>query len=173
MSSSQFPKAACKTAPAFVPALVPTATFAVAIALLGAFTPVPLNAHPHPYVNTQFVEENAGRHQSGQLVIRNTSILPRTVYARFEIPSEAPSEAMDGRANRNNGFVQTVPPLSKIIYALPIGVRVFACDGKYWDDYRPDEAYAVTISAAQTYTFTAREFKPSALRRARSRAKGE
>ncbi|MEM6494888.1 MAG: hypothetical protein AAF650_10965 [Pseudomonadota bacterium] len=169
MSVSQSSKAAHKTAPTFIPALVPTATFAVAIALLGAFTPVPLNAHPHPYVNTQFVEENAGRHQSGQLVIRNTSILPRTVYARFEIPSEA----MDGRANRNNGFVQTVPPLSKIIYALPLGVRVFACDGKYWDDYRPDEAYAVTISAARTYTFTARQFKPSALRRAQSRAKGE
>ncbi|MEO0871506.1 MAG: hypothetical protein AAFY19_06020 [Pseudomonadota bacterium] len=160
-----------KTAQRAAPALVPTCSLAFALAVLGAITPVPLSAHPHPdqtsasvngYVNTQFVEAQAqgedGGEERGLLVIRNTSILPRTVYARFELPGEP--------GNRNNGFVQTVPPLSTITYALPLGVRVFACDGKYWDAYRPDEAYAVTIREADTYTFTTRQFKPTALRRA-------
>ncbi|MEM6857475.1 MAG: hypothetical protein AAF559_06355 [Pseudomonadota bacterium] len=154
------------------PILVPTGALSIALAVLGALTPVPLNAHPHPdqtgahvnaYVNTQFVDTQAQRHiqgeERGHLVIRNTSILPRTVYARFELPGDP--------GNRNNGFVRTVPPLSTITYALPLGVRVFACDGKYWDDYRPDEAFAVTIREADTYTFTTRQFKPAALRRAR------
>ncbi len=153
MSQSRLPPAVRKAAPAFIPTLA----FVGTLAVLAVVTPVPLNAHPHPYVNTQFVEEDAGLQETGELVIRNTSILPRTVYARFEMPSD--------RANRNNGFVRTVPPLSTITYVLPLGVRVYACDGKYWDDYRPNEAYAITISAAETYTFTAREFKPSALRR--------
>ena len=60
-------------------------------------------------MNTQFVEEDAGLQGTGALVIRNTSLLPRTVYARFEMPR--------ARANRNNGFVRTVPPLSTITYA--------------------------------------------------------
>jgi len=146
------------------PALVPTCALSSALAVLGALTPVPLNAHPHPdqtgsYVNTQFVDQRSQSEERGHLVIRNTSVLPRTVYARFELPGDP--------ANRNNGFVQTVPPLSTITYALPLGVRVFACDGKYWDAYRPDEAYAVTILEADSYTFTAREFKPAALRRQR------
>lgn len=154
MSRLIIPRAARKAAPIVFPSI----TFCLAIAALGALTPLPVSAHPHFYMNTQFVEGRSPIEQSGHLVIRNTSILPRTVYARFELPGD--------RANRNNGFVYTVPPLSQIAYALPLGVRVFACDGKYWDDYRPDEAYAVTIREAQTYTFTTRQFKPAALRRA-------
>ena len=138
------------------PAFVPTLALQTSLAILAALTPVPAAAASEPYVNTQFVDQRAGE-ERGRLVIRNTSVLPRKVYARFELPSDP--------NNRNNGFVQTVPPLSTIAYDLPIGVRVFACDGKYWDNYRPDEAFAVTISAADTYTFTAREFKPVALRR--------
>lgn len=163
MSRPSIPNPAQRAAPA----LIPTCALSLALAVLGAITPVPVSAHPDPdrsgaYVNTQFVEAQAqgedGGEEQGHLVIRNTSILPRTVYARFELPSEP--------GNRNNGFVQTVPPLSTITYALPLGVRVFACDGKYWDAYRPDEAYAVTIREADTYTFTTRQFKPTALRRA-------
>ncbi|MEO0590073.1 MAG: hypothetical protein AAFZ11_05880 [Pseudomonadota bacterium] len=159
MSRPSIPKAAQRA----VPAVIPTFALSLALAVLGAITPVPVSAHPHSdrsgaYVNTQFVAQQKQGEERGQLVIRNTSILPRTVYARFELPSEP--------GNRNNGFVQTVPPLSTITYALPLGVRVFACDGKYWDAYRPDEAYAVTITEADTYTFTTRQFKPTALRRA-------
>ena len=159
MSRPSVPKAAQRAAPI----VIPTCALSFALAVLGALTPVPLNAHPHPdqsgaYVNTQFVEAQSAGEERGHLVIRNTSILPRTVYARFELPGDP--------GNRNNGFVKTVPPLSSITYALPLGVRVFACDGKYWDAYRPDEAYAVTIREADIYTFTARAFKPAALRRA-------
>ena len=117
-----------------------------------------LAAAPEPYVNTQFVEARAGQ-KVGRLVIRNNSILPRKVFARIEIP--------DDPDNRNNGFVQTVPPLSAIAYELPLGARVYACDGKYWDDYRPADAFAVTIASADTFTFTTSQFKPSALRRAK------
>ena len=164
MSRPSIPRPAQRAAPI----VIPTFSLAIALALLGALTPVPLNAHPHPdqisaplngYVNTQFVEQQSVGEERGLLVIRNTSILPRTVYARFELPGDP--------GNRNNGFVKTVPPLSSITYALPLGVRVFACDGEYWDAYRPDEAYAVTIREADTYTFTTRQFKPAALRRAR------
>ena len=164
MSRPSIPKAAQRAAPA----LFPACSLAFALAVLGAITPVPLSAHPHSdqtgaplngYVNTQFVETQVQGEERGHLVIRNTSILPRTIYARFELPGDP--------GNRNNGFVKTVPPLSSNTYALPMGVRVFACDGEYWDAYRPDEAYAVTIREADTYTFTTRQFKPAALRRAR------
>lgn len=140
------------------PALVPSFAFTASIALLAALTPVAANAETCDGVNTQFVEEISDAEQIGQLQVRNTSILPRTVYARFEMPGDP--------GNRNYGFMQTIPALSTITYKLPLGVKVFACDGRYWDSYRPDEAFAVTISDAATYTFTTREFKPAALRRA-------
>ena len=136
-------------------------TLIVAVAALAAFTPVSAAAHPQregdPYVNTQFVEDEEIQ-ETGRLVIRNTSRLPRKVYARFEMPGD--------EGNRNYGFIRSIPPLSTIVYVLPLGVRVFACDGKYWGQYRPDEAFAVKIAEADTYAFTARQFKPTALRRA-------
>lgn len=139
----------------------PPMALCAALATLATFTPASATAHPESEsganVNTQFVEESEGQ-KSGRLVIRNTSVLPRTVYARFEMPSDP--------ENRNYGFYQTIAPLSSLAYDLPQGVRVFACDGKYWDKYRPDEALAVTIADEGTYRFTARQFKPTALRRA-------
>lgn len=144
------------------PTCVPITAICVAIAALASLTPVSAAAHPSAktpsYVNTQFVEDDAAK-ESGRLVIKNTSILPRTVYARFQMP--------DDPDNRNYGFFQTILPLSKVAFDLPLGVRVFACDGKYWDSYRPDEVLAVTIVEAGTYRFTHSEFKPSALRRAK------
>ena len=132
---------------------------------LAAFAPVAVMAHNSSdtpsYVNTQFVEGREGE-ESGRLVIRNTATLPRRVYARFQMPGDP--------ENRNYGFVQTIPPLSTLAYDLPIGVRVFACDGRYWDDYRPDEALAVTISNPGAYEFTHAQFKPTALRRAKAQA---
>lgn len=152
----QSPSTQLKAASAFSVALT------VAVAALAAFTPVSTAAHPQsetgPYVNTQFVEGQRAE-DTGRLVIRNTSVLPRKVYARFEMPGD--------EGNRNYGFIQSVPPLSSLTYVLPVGVRVFACDGKYWDNYRPDEALAVTIAKPDTYSFTARQFKPTALRRAK------
>ncbi|MEP2735816.1 MAG: hypothetical protein ABJP34_05915 [Erythrobacter sp.] len=143
-------------------ASVPAFALAIALAVLAAATPVSVAAHSErdtgAKVNTQFLEERSGE-ESGRLVIRNTSILPRIVYARFQMP--------DDPSNRNYGFYQTIAPLSSIAYDLPVGVRVFACDGKYWDNYRPDEALAVTIEKAGFYRFTHSQFKPTALRRAR------
>ncbi|MEM7702683.1 MAG: hypothetical protein AAF251_12155 [Pseudomonadota bacterium] len=145
-----------------LPTCVPVIAISVAIAALASLTPVSAAAHSKAekavYVNTQFVESDAAQ-ESGRLVIENTSVFPRKVYARFQMPNDP--------NNRNYGFFQTIPPLSKIAYDLPLGVRVFACDGKYWDDYRPDEAYAVTIMEEATYRFTHREFQPVALRRAK------
>ncbi|MEO1729346.1 MAG: hypothetical protein AAFR64_01250 [Pseudomonadota bacterium] len=146
-----------RTQRAIAPVLVPSISLSAALAILAALTPVSANAHPSERVNTQFIEQISATQEVASLTIRNTSILPRKVYARFEMPGDP--------KNRNYGFAQTIPALSTITYKLPLGVRVFACDGKYWDDYRPDEAFAVTISDAATYTFTTREFKPSALRR--------
>ncbi len=149
-----------KTLPASVPALA----LAAGLAAIAALTPVPAAAHPQSdeggYVNSQFMEDRAGE-ASGRLVIRNTSILPRTVYARFQMP--------DDPNNRNYGFEQTIPPLSSLAYDLPVGVRVYACDGKYWDSYRPDEAFAVTIAKDETHRFSHSQFKPTAIRRDPSR----
>jgi len=145
---------------------VPALALAAAIAATGALTPVSAAAHSGSdapsYVNTQFMEERQGE-ESGRLIIRNTSVLPRTVYARFQMP--------DDPDNRNYGFYQTIAPLSKVAYDLPLGVKVFACDGKYWDSYRPDEALAVTITGASVYQFTHSQFKPTAVRRANGLAR--
>lgn len=145
-----------------LPTCGPAIATCVAIVALASLTPVSAAARPTTqdvsYVNTQFVENDAEQ-ERGRLVIENTSIFPRKVYARFELPTQP--------GNRNNGFAQTIPPLSKVAYDLPLGVRVFACDGKYWDSYRPDEAFAVTIAEAGAYRFTHNEFKPAALRRAK------
>lgn len=141
------------------PAALPAVALPTALAVLAALTPAAALAEKPQeprYVNTQFVTETRAE-ESGRLVIRNTSALPRTVYARFEMPGDP--------GNRNYGFMQTIPPLSSIAYDLPSGVRVFACDGKYWDNYRPDEAYAVTIENEGTYRFSHSQFKPTALRR--------
>ncbi|NQX94826.1 MAG: hypothetical protein HRT64_07915, partial [Erythrobacter sp.] len=121
-----------------LPGLVPSLAISAALSMASALTPVAATAEDTKpsYVNTQFVAETRAE-ASGRLVIRNTSILPRTVYARFEMPGDP--------GNRNYGFVRTIPALSSVAYDLPLGVKVFACDGKYWDDYRPDEAFAVTI----------------------------
>lgn len=138
---------------------MPAVALPAALAVLAALSPAPAlakDAKEPGYVNTQFVTDTRAE-ESGRLVIRNTSVLPRTVYARFEMPSDP--------GNRNYGFYQTIPPLSKIAYDLPVGVRVFACDGKYWDSYRPDEAYAVTIAKEGTYRFSHSQFQPTALRR--------
>jgi len=144
---------------------VPLLALSAAIVTTAALTPVSAAAHSQSdtpsYVNTQFMEEREGE-ESGRLIIRNTSVLPRTVYARFQMP--------DDPDNRNYGFYQTIAPLSKLAYDLPLGVRVFACDGKYWDSYRPDEAFAATIAKAGAYEFTHSQFKPSALRRASGQA---
>ena len=143
----------------WLPAALPAVTLPAALAVLAALSPAPAlakDANEPRYVNTQFVTETRAE-ESGRLVIRNTSALPRTVYARFEMPGDP--------GNRNYGFVQTIPPLSSLAYDLPAGVRVFACDGKYWDDYRPDEVYAVTIESEGTYRFSHSQFKPTALRR--------
>ena len=145
-----------------LPNCVPALAIGAAIAALAALTPVSAAAHSNAekaaYVNTQFVADDAEQ-ESGRLLIENTSIFPRKVYARFQMPNDP--------NNRNYGFFQTIPPLTKIAYDLPLGVRVFACDGKYWDSYRPDEALAVTITDAQTYRFSHSEFRPDALRRAK------
>ena len=90
--------------------------------------------------------------QLSTLTIRNTSLLPRTVYARFEYPVDP--------ENRNYGFVQTLLPGQRIKYEAPAGTRIYACDGKYWDNYSPKEKLLVTADGVTTYRFTANEFKP-------------
>lgn len=154
-----------RTVRSSLPNLAPPLAFTAALAAICALSPTTAaaeNAAPSSekiaYVNTQFVKQSKAK-ESGRLIIRNTSILPRTVYARFQMPEDPD--------NRNYGFMQTVPALSAIAYDLPAGVRVFACDGRYWDDYRPDEAFAVMITDGASHQFSHAEFKPTALRRAK------
>ncbi|MEM1087757.1 MAG: hypothetical protein AAGH90_08510 [Pseudomonadota bacterium] len=86
------------------------------------------------------------------LTIKNRSILPRRVYARFEYPIDP--------GNRNYGFIKTIPPFGEITYEAPAGTDIWACDGKYWEGFSPKEKLMVTADGVSDYVYTVSEFKP-------------
>ncbi|MEZ5013012.1 MAG: hypothetical protein R2794_01845 [Chitinophagales bacterium] len=92
-----------------------------------------------------------GGPNDAKLVIENPGMLPHTVYVRVALP--------DDTENHNNGFVQTIQPGKKIIYHYPEGTVVFACDGKYWDDYHPKEKNIVTLQGGVIYKYVVADFK--------------
>lgn len=98
-------------------------------------------------VNSQFAASSAQT-----LTIENTGARSRTVYARFQFLSDPD--------NRNYGFVQTIRPGDAITYQLPAGTRVFACDGRYWDAYRPREREVAVLDEGAQIRFEARQFRP-------------
>lgn len=95
--------------------------------------------------NTQFAQSDAQT-----LTIENDGLLPKTVYARFVFPDSEPT--------RNTGFVQTILPGRDITYWLPAGTIIYACDGKYWDDYTPAEMEIGTLEEGEHLTLTTDEF---------------
>ena len=121
--------------------------FLVLLTCLGLVGGCATGSMPIAALNTQF---DATGDQT--LRIFNDGVLPRTVYARFALPADP--------TNRNNGFVQTLVPGSEIVYQLPAGTKIFACDGKYWDDYRPSEALVDVLSAGETFSIAASRFRP-------------
>lgn len=103
--------------------------------------------HARTTINTQF---SASSEQT--LTIENAGSRSRTVYARFQFPTDPD--------NRNYGFVQTIRPGHSITYNLPAGTRVFACDGKYWDNYRPKEREIAVLDTGARLSFAASDFRP-------------
>lgn len=89
---------------------------------------------------------------SPTLVVMNEADSPVTLYARFEFESDP--------GNRNLGFVQELGPGQELVYNLPARTRVFACDGKYWDDYRPLERLVGVVGEGESLRLTASEFRP-------------
>lgn len=111
---------------------------------------LPITAQPHQ----EPTHANAQTDQATPtLTIVNRGIRPQTLYARFEYPWDV--------GNRNYGFIQTVWPGQKLVYDAPVGMKIYACDDKYWGNRAPNEELFATIEAGQSVTFTAARFKPS------------
>ncbi len=68
--------------------------------------------------------------------MKNKSKKTVKLFVRVAIPS-APY-------NRNYGFVAVIEPNDVFPFVCPSGSNIYACDGKYWADYRPKECLVLT-----------------------------
>lgn len=102
---------------------------------------------PQTRANDQFSESDAQT-----LSVTNDGLFPSKVFARFQFPNDP--------ENRNYGFMQSIKPGQTLVYQLPAGTAIYACDGRYWDDYRPNERLVGVLTAGQSIAFTAGEFRP-------------
>lgn len=69
--------------------------------------------------------------------VQNKSDKIANMYVRLALPN-SPN-------NRNYGFVARIKPTENYFFSCPSGTRIYSCEGKYWDRYRPKETLILEV----------------------------
>lgn len=60
-----------------------------------------------------------------------------TLYVRLSLPNVP--------GNRNYGFVARLSPNESYYFSCPSATKIYACDGKYWNDFKPKETLVLMV----------------------------
>jgi hypothetical protein len=71
--------------------------------------------------------------------VKGNSWLRKQIYVRIQLPEDA--------NNRNFGFVQGVSRFNSYSFKVPVGAKIWVCEGNYWDNYFPREYLYKTVGA--------------------------
>lgn len=90
-------------------------------------------------IDTDHKTVQFGTNPTQKFSVKGRRWLGTQVYVRIQLPEDP--------ENRNFGFMQHLSRNEIYSFAVPVGAKIWVCDGRYWDDYKPKEYVYKTVGA--------------------------
>ena len=80
-----------------------------------------------------------GAYPTQKFMVKGNNWRGTQVYVRIQLPEDP--------ENRNFGFIQRISKRKAYSFSVPVGAKIWVCDDRYWDDYKPKEYVYKTVGA--------------------------